>query len=301
MSVLQSLFMYSQVDVALQVYEFNSQYNLRNIKKTSTRELDSAVAMAGYYAGMGEVLDDKEALSSLYAIRGNLRFELLRRKKYTNPEALKRDSLVKQIASDYESAIHYCTPCACDYLNDLEDFYFYTGDKQNYEQAHLRKKALDEGEDTPWMFGIELNYLAPKNIVGLSLCIGSYSPIKQKRFTDPETGKEYNPCGYNYPFAIGLMSLGVEKSLDNNVYRAYKFSPVWINAFVSLHPAQFTYAFYRETKSITWKPEAGLSFAGFSVNYAYSLAFNKEFTYVPRHMVSVKAMIPAIRWWPSDD
>lgn len=270
-------------------------YNSNDYTKYRLSELDSAIRLAGQFLNVKEGLADKEMIAYLYAVRGRL--QMTRAMKLDPDYTVKFDTITQFVESDLENAIRYCVTKECDFLYDLEALFRYTGDNEKLKRVLISKRKLRDPFEMPMELGLGIDYMVPKNIVGLSLNLGMHTRVKQTRWRDPETGKKFYPCDYMYPVAFGFLEAGVERCIDSTNYQAVKFSPIWLNFFAALNPLQFTYGTVHGMQTFSWRPEVGISYSTFSMNYCYNLPFNKKFTFVPEHSLTIKIVIPAIRWW----
>lgn len=294
--IFTAFFAYPQDQIDDATYDFVSKYyNASDFTKYRAEELDSAIRVAGQFLSIKEGLADKEMIGYLYALRGRL--QLARVMKLDPDYTVKFDTVTQFIESDLENAIRYCVTRECDFLYELEALFNYTGNDEKLKRVHISKRKLRDPFETPMELSLGANYMVPKNLVGISLNLGMHTRIKQARWRDPETGKKFYPCGYTYPAAFGFLELGIERCIDSTDYQAFKFSPAWINYYVACNPLQLTYGTLRGMHTISWRPEIGISYSTFSMNYCFNYSFNRKFNFVPEHSITIKIVLPTVSWW----
>jgi hypothetical protein len=308
-TLIISCFFMSAIAMAQMSWERETGIFLKNFYKVSLEKLagntlDSAILNTTQLIARATDSVDKSTLAEVYGARGSLRFEKLKRiQSGLNSNMNVNGELVTGVEADYRKAAGICATCECTYLGYLFSYYEYLGNDAKLDEVSDRLRKLGD-EDLPTAFGIGLHYLAPRNIVGAELTLFAFQKARQEKMIDPQTGKSFWPCGYQYPVAIGFLALGAETSIEGSFdldnYSAVKFSPIWINAYASFRLSQFLFCGSKAGNSFVWRPEIGYSFSTLSINYAYNYAFNKSFTYLPSHSISIRYVIPLVKWYDDE-
>ena len=233
--------------------------------------------------------------SSLYLARANLRIYVLEWQKDSadgnyNPPV----QAVSAVKADFLKAQAFCSDCKCGMYENILGFYALYGNATQLDS--LEKEARAMGRPTEHTFiGADLNYIPQKNIAGISLGILDAWTVRQPKKWTNSAGKRSRQCKYDYPTAMGFFFVGYETSLDNRTYNAFKIDPLWFNYIFAIHPFQVIYADSKAGKSLIYRPEFGLSFSTFSVNYALNLYMKGSPDALATHNISVRFCIPAIK------
>lgn len=289
----------AQKNCGAEALTFLQRYESTSVQKLSAATIDSAILNITILINNAETVLIKEQVARLYTVRAELETEkLAREQRELNSNMHSSSDLFDRIESDYNKACELSQECACEHLEDLHDFFLRYENEAKAKEVEERMKNLGISDELHTFLGLGVNYLAPKNILGIEMSILGTDPIRQKKTIDASTGKPYRPCGYQYPMSIGLLTIGYEASLGESMdpakYNGVKLDPIWINYYVALRPTQFLFCNSAAGNSFVWRPEIGYSFASFSISYAYNLAFKRSFTYLPPHNFSIHIMIPSL-------
>lgn len=233
--------------------------------------------------------------SSLYLARANLRIYVLEWQKdsadgnFTPPV-----QSISAVKADFLKAQVFCSDCKCGMYENILSFYASYGNTTQLDS--LEKEAKTMGRPTEHTFiGVDLNYIPQKNIAGISLgFLDAWTVLQPKKWTNA-AGKRSRKCKYDYPTALGFFSVGYETSLDNRKYNAVKIDPIWFNYIFAIHPFQVIYGDHQLGKLLIYRPEFGVSFSTFSVNYALNLYLKGSSDALNTHNISVRFCIPAIK------
>lgn len=236
-----------------------------------------------------------EILSSVYLARANLRTFLLEWQQdsvgdnYTPPAAA-----VSKIKTDFVMAQSFCQSCKCGMYDNIMGFYANYGTEKQIDSLEKVAKAMGKPTDHNYI-GLQLGYLSQQHIASVEFGILNAWTVRQPKRWMTDGGKKYRKCKYDYPMAIGFAFFGYETSFTNSKYNGFKIDPVWLNYIFSIHPAQIIYADYKTGKSFIYRPEIGLSFSTFAINYAMNIPFNESFGFLSQHNLSIRFCIPTIK------
>lgn len=236
-----------------------------------------------------------KSLSTVYLLRAAMHnFQLnLETSAYSDTYIPPPETLA-QIESDFQKALSFCADCKCHILENMLDFYSEYRTVPQWDSLKKEARAVGMPLDNTYL-GIDLSYNPQKNISSVELgVLGAWTVFQPKKWVDAK-GKKYRKCDYFYPLAVGLFFVGYETSLTERTYQAIKFNPFWIKFMFSAHPLQILYAKWNDKKSFIYRPEIGLSFSSFAIDYAYNLPFNKSFDFLSHHNLTVRICIPTFK------
>lgn len=267
----------------------------KNRYKLSVQEVKAAVDTAGVYINTFCKTCSRDVQSSLYLARANLRMYILEfeaqssETEYTAPT-----DMLSKIRSDFVMAQSFCEGCKCGMIDNINRFFSDWGTQKQLDSLHQVARLMNKPEDHNYL-GINLNYTPQQSIASFGLgFLNSWTVRQPKRWTDA-AGRRYRKCRYEYPMAVGYFFVSYEKSLIDSKYNAVKFDPVWLNYIISAHPFQLVYADGRHGNTYIYRPEIGLSFSTFAVNYALNLPLKGTFGFLSQHNLSIRFTIPAIK------
>ncbi len=126
------------------------------------------------------------------------------------------------------------------------------------------------------------------NWIALDLELSSIEPIhKIKYFKDGIWHTKIHRTTQGS--AVG--QLGVEYNIENNNFGIRMGAYNQMSLF-SFNPVQFIYNTGKTTKGFTYRPEIGIGFWIFQLNYGYNINFKKEITVMGKHLVVFKIHFP---------
>jgi hypothetical protein len=267
----------------------------KNRYKYTIQEVQAAIEKSTVFINTFCKSCSRDVQSSLYLARANLRMYVLDFER-ENSEVVYRAApdILSKINADFIKAQSFCDACKCGMIDNIGKFYADYGTQKQLDSLEKEAKAMGKPTDFTY-FGINLGYTPEKSIAEIEFGLLNAWTVRQPKKWVNADGSKYRKCSYEYPMAIGLFFVGYERSLVNAKYNAVKIDPIWLNYIVAVHPFQLLYADGPHGKTFIYRPEAGLSFSTFAVDYALNIPFNGAFGFLSRHNLTVRFCIPAIK------
>lgn len=222
------------------------------------------------------------------------------------------DFHLKQIISDYDTAIEMCKECSVEYQfkrflflqdvqNNQEELEISDFNEYNlrYKSDSVEMKSMGYRYDRAG-YGVGLNGIrGNENWIGGEISVGTFlEPINRLKYTSQVDGKIKRYWINRFPVEASWTTLGYNYSISNGYHDIY-FDLMNLTSPIHVTIMKFGAMKTDYSSKLLWyyRPEIGFGFGNISFYYAYNAIFKKSMRDLSeRHLIGIRIKLIPVKY-----